>query len=284
MRLLSPTDVRSLLAGHDLRPSRALGQNFLADPNTARRIVRLAGVGPGDRVLEVGPGVGSLTVALAEAVGPAGAVLALEIDRHLLPVLDEVVGGLPQVRVVQGDALTVDYDTLLAGADRWTMVSNLPYNVATPLLARLLEEVPRLGVLSVMVQKEVAQRLAAPPGSRACGAVSVKVAYHATAAVVGIVPPTVFVPRPRVDSAIARFERRSAPPVAVPSPAVLFTLARTGFAQRRKTLRQALRPLLGSEVEAVLAAAGIPAMSRAENLTLAEWAALARAAPGEDGR
>ena len=106
MRLLSPTDVRGLLAAHDLRPSRALGQNFLADPNTARRIVRLAGVGPGDRVLEVGPGVGSLTVALAEMVGSDGAVLALELDRHLLPALGEVVGDVPQVRVVHGDALT----------------------------------------------------------------------------------------------------------------------------------------------------------------------------------
>ena len=163
------------------------------------------------------------------------------------------------------------------------MVSNLPYNVATPLLARLLEEVPRLGVLSVMVQKEVAERLAAPPGTRSCGAISVKVAYHATASIVGVVPPTVFVPRPRVDSAIARFARRPAPPVDVPSPEALFTLARTGFAQRRKTLRQALRPLLGSEAEAVLTAAAIPPMSRAEALTLDQWAALARATASAAG-
>lgn len=278
MRLLSPTDVRGLLAAHDLRPSRALGQNFLADPNTARRIVRLAGVGPGDRVLEVGPGVGSLTVALAEAVSTGGEVLALELDRHLLPVLGEVVADLPSVRVVQGDALTVDYGVLLGDAGSWTMVSNLPYNVATPLMARLLDEVPALGTMSVMVQKEVAERLAAPPGAPACGAISVKVAYHATAAVVGVVPPTVFVPRPKVDSAIARFERRPAPSVDVPSAEGLFTLARAGFAQRRKTLRQALRPLLGDRVEAVLAAAEIPALTRAETLTLDQWAALARAA------
>ena len=296
MRLLTPTDVRGLLAAHDLRPSRALGQNFLADPNTARRIVRLAGVGPGDRVLEVGPGIGSLTVALAEAVLPGGEVLALELDRHLLPVLRQVVAGLPQVRVVQGDALTVDYEALLGGTgaprgdggcppdkgggsrQRWTMVSNLPYNVATPLMARLLEEVPALGVLSVMVQKEVAERLAAPPGTPSCGAISVKVAYHATAAVVGVVPPTVFLPRPKVDSAVVRFERRPTPPVDVPSPDGLFALARAGFGQRRKTLRQALRPLLGTRVEEVLAAAGIPSLTRAEALTLDQWAALARAA------
>jgi 16S rRNA (adenine1518-N6/adenine1519-N6)-dimethyltransferase len=283
VRLLSPTDVRGLLAAHDLRPSRALGQNFLADPNTARRIVRLAGVGPGDRVLEVGPGIGSLTVALAEAVAPGGEVLALELDRHLLPALGEVVDGLAQVRVAHGDALTVDYtallgDGLLGDAQPWSMVSNLPYNVATPLMARLLDEVPRLGTLSVMVQKEVAERLAAPPGTPACGAISVKVAYHANASIVGVVPPTVFVPRPKVDSAIARFERRSVPPVDVPSVQGLFALARAGFGQRRKTLRQALRPLLATRVEDVLAAAAIAPLRRAETLTLEEWAALARAA------
>ena len=283
MRLLSPTDVRGLLAAHDLRPSRALGQNFLADPNTARRIVRLAGVGPGDRVLEVGPGVGSLTMALAEAVSPTGEVLALELDRHLLPALGEVVDGLSQVRVVHGDALTVDYEALLDDARPWTMVSNLPYNVATPLMARLLDEVPRLERLSVMVQKEVAERLAAPPGSRACGGISVKVAYHATAEIVGVVPPTVFVPRPKVDSAIARFERRPAPPVDVPSPEGLFALARAGFGQRRKTLRQALRPLLADQAEAVLTAAGVSPTARAETLTLDQWAALARAAHAGSG-
>jgi 16S rRNA (adenine1518-N6/adenine1519-N6)-dimethyltransferase len=189
-----------------------------------------------------------------------------------------VVAGEPQVRAVQGDALRADYDALLGDAGTWSMVSNLPYNVATPLMARLLDEVPRLVVLSVMVQKEVAERLAAPPGTPACGAISVKVAYHATAAVVGVVPPTVFVPRPKVDSAIVRFERRPGPPVDVPSPEGLFVLARTGFAQRRKTLRQALRPLLGARVEDVLTAAGIPSLTRAETLTLEQWAALARAA------
>jgi 16S rRNA (adenine1518-N6/adenine1519-N6)-dimethyltransferase len=186
------------------------------------------------------------------------------------------------VRVVQGDAMTVDYAWLLgpgaAPAPSWTMVSNLPYNVATPLMARLLEEVPALGVMSVMVQKEVAERLAAPPGTPACGAISVKVAYHAMAAVVGVVPPTVFVPRPRVDSAIVRFERRSAPPVDVPSADALFALARSGFGQRRKTLRQSLRPVLGTRAEEVLTVAGIPSATRAEALTLDQWAALARAA------
>jgi 16S rRNA (adenine1518-N6/adenine1519-N6)-dimethyltransferase len=137
--------------------------------------------------------------------------------------------------------------------------------------------------MSVMVQKEVAERLAAPPGTPACGAISVKVAYHATAAVVGVVPPTVFMPRPKVDSAIVRFERRPSPPVDVPSPDGLFALARAGFGQRRKTLRQALRPVLAAGTEGVLVAAGISPMARAETLTLEEWASLARAAAPEGG-
>lgn len=281
MRLLSPADVRTLLAAHGVRPSRALGQHFLADPNTARRIVRLAGVGPGDRVLEVGPGVGSLTLALAEE---AAEVVALELDRRLLPVLEEVLSGVPGVRLVLGDALTVDYDTLLAGGDTphrggpWCMVSNLPYNVATPLLARLLDEVPQLGRMVVMVQKEVAERLAAPPGSPACGAISVKVAYHAEASVLGVVPPTVFVPRPQVDSAVVAFRRRSAPPVDVASAERMLELARAGFAQRRKTLRQALRPVLGAAAAEALRAAGLDPRARAETLRLEDWAALARVA------
>ena len=277
-RLLSPADVRGLLAAHGVRPSRALGQNFLADPNTARRIVRLAGVAAGDRVLEVGPGVGSLTLALADQVGPTGAVTALELDRHLMPLLAEVLAGRSNVRLEHGDALTVDYGTLL-GDGTSTMVSNLPYNVATPLLARLLEEVPGLTRLVVLVQREVAERLAAPPGSRESGAVSVKVAFFTRPRVLAVVPPTVFVPRPRVESALVAFDRLPAPPVEVPSPARLFELARAGFAQRRKTLRQALRPVLGPEAADVLSTGGIDPGARAEALSLEEWAALARTAP-----
>lgn len=275
--LLSPADVRGLLAAHGVRPSRALGQNFLADPNTARRIVRLAGVGAGDRILEVGPGVGSLTLALADTVGPAGSVIALELDRHLLPVLHAVLDGRPNVTVVHGDALTADYERLLADGPA-QLVANLPYNVATPLLARLLEDVPALDRMVVLVQREVAERLAAPPGTRECGPASVKVAYFARPRIVAFIPPTVFIPRPRVSSALVAFDRLPAPPVDVPSPGRLFELARAGFGQRRKTLRQALRPLLGEDVVEVLAAAGVDPAARAESLSLPEWAALARAA------
>jgi len=209
--LLTPASITELLERHDLRPSRALGQHFLADPNTARRIVRLGGVEAGDRVLEIGPGVGSLTIALAEA---GASVTALELDRHVMPALAEVVAPWPDVRAVQGDALEVDLAALLTGpGDRpWKLVANLPYNVATPLVARVLETVPTVGSLLVMVQREVGERLAAGPGGRDYGAISVKVAYYGRPRVVGAVPRTVFLPPPNVDSVLVRIDRHPAPP------------------------------------------------------------------------
>jgi 16S rRNA (adenine1518-N6/adenine1519-N6)-dimethyltransferase len=278
--LLTPASVRTLLADHGLRPRRALGQHFLADPNTARRIVRLAGIGEGDRVLEIGPGLGSLTLALAEA---GAAVVALELDRHLAPVLDatlaDIAADAHAVRVVVGDALAVDFDALLAdGVDAaWHSVSNLPYNVAAPVVMRLLEAVPRVERQLVMVQREIGERLAAAPSSAAYGALSVKVAYHAHAELAGSVPPTVFVPRPKVESVLVRIVRRPVPPVDVPSPDRLFALVRAGFGQRRKMLRRALRPELGAGVIDVLTAAGVDPAARAEALSLDDWAAVARA-------
>ena len=272
MALLTPTSVRALLAEHGLRPSRQLGQNFLADPNTARRIVRLAGVDAGDRVLEIGPGLGSLTLALRER---GGDVLALEVDRRLASVLEDVVAGDDGVRIVTGDALTVDLDALL-GAGPWRCVSNLPYNVATPVVIRLLEQVRPVHSALVMVQREVADRLVAPPGSSAYGAVSVRVAYDAEAEIVGMVPRAVFVPVPKVDSALVALDRRDAPPVDVPSRARLFELVRAGFAHRRKMLRSTLRPALGERTTEVLTEAGIDPRARAESLGLEQWAALAR--------
>jgi 16S rRNA (adenine1518-N6/adenine1519-N6)-dimethyltransferase len=273
MALLTPASVRALLAEHGLRPSRRRGQHFLADPNTARRIVRLGGVDAGDRVLEIGAGLGSLTLALRER---GCAVLALESDRKLVTVLEREVADDADVRVVAGDALAVDYDALL-GAGPWSCVSNLPYNVATPVVIRLLEEVPAVTSGLVMVQREVAERLVAAPGSAAYGAPSVKVAYYAEAKIVGMVPRAVFVPVPKVDSALVELVRRDTPPVDVPSRERLFQLVRAGFAHRRKMLRRTLRPVLGEHAERALSDAGIDPRARAESLGLDEWAALARA-------
>ena len=279
---LTPATIPALLARHGLRPSRALGQNFLADPNTARRIARLAQVQSGDRVLEIGPGIGSLTVALLEA---GAVVTALELDEHVIPALEETV-GTDAVRIVRGDALRVDVAELLSADGArddgrpWCMVSNLPYNVATPIVMRLLESVPEIRSLLVMVQREVGERMAAGPGTKAYGAVSVKIAYYGHARVVGTVSPSVFIPAPKVDSALVRIVRHAEPPVAVPSEDRLFALVRAGFGQRRKMLRGALRAELGDDVEHVLESANIDGRVRAETLTLEQWAALARVVPG----
>jgi 16S rRNA (adenine1518-N6/adenine1519-N6)-dimethyltransferase len=270
---LTPTAVRALLAEHALSPKRALGQHFLADPNTARRIVRLADLEPGARVLEIGPGLGSLTVALAEG---GARVTALELDDSLVPLLEEQAAAWGDITVRHGDALTFDLDTL--GAGPWACVSNLPYNVAAPVVVRLLTEAPAVTRLLVMTQREVGERLAAPPGSRGCGAVSATVAYHADARVVGTVPPGVFLPVPRVESVLVRLDRHPTPPVTVPSAAGLFDLVRAGFATRRKMLRGALRAALGDQTDAVLASADVPGTARAETLTLDDWARIARQA------
>ncbi len=269
MTLLA-AEVSSLLERHGLHPSRALGQNFVVDPNTVRRIARLAGVGPGDRVVEIGAGLGSLTLALAET---GASVLAIEKDRGLAPVLAEVVAGL-DVEVVHADALELDWAALLAPPASWSLVANLPYNVATPLVATILDHVPAVTRLLVMVQREVAERLAAGAGSPAYGAVSVKVAYWAEASVVGRVPATVFLPRPNVESALVRLERRPAPavdPAEVPA-SFLFEVVRAGFGQRRKMLRRSLAALATPDD---FATAGVAPEARAEQLDVAAWGRLA---------
>jgi 16S rRNA (adenine1518-N6/adenine1519-N6)-dimethyltransferase len=270
----SPRQLRQLLADHDLQPSRALGQNFVADPNTVRRIARLAGVGPGDDVVEIGAGLGSLTLALLET---GARVTAVEIDRHVVPALREVTEPAG-ARVVEADALTADWPAILGGGVRWALVANLPYNVATPLVLGLLDDVPAIDRMLVMVQHEVAERLAAAPGSKAYGLPSVKVTHWATAEVVGRVPATVFVPQPRVESALVRIVRRPAP-VGADTPAQrkrLFTLARAGFGQRRKMLRRSLAGLVDA---GAFAAAGIAPDARPEQLSVEDWGRLAAAAP-----
>jgi len=265
-----------LLADHGLRPSRALGQHFVTDPNTVRRIARLAGVGLGDRVVEVGAGLGSLTLALAET---GADVVAVELDRHLVPVLTGVVEGTGAV-VVQADALVLDWDDLLGDdASGWSLVANLPYNVATPIVLRVLEEAPQVGRLLVMVQREVAERLAAGPGDPAYGAPSVRVAYYATASLVGRVPASVFYPRPAVESALVAIARRPEPAVdpALVDEDRLFGLVRAGFAQRRKMLRRSLEGLVAPEA---FSEAGVPPTARAEELGVEAWGRLAAAGRG----
>jgi 16S rRNA (adenine1518-N6/adenine1519-N6)-dimethyltransferase len=279
---LSRRQLRLLLDEHGLAPSRALGQNFVVDPNTVRRIARLSGVGPDTSVVEIGAGLGALTLALAET---GAHITAVEIDRGLVPLLRAQVEP-HGVRVVEADALTLDWRELLGSSTStpsepsWAMVANLPYNVAVPVVLRALDEAPNVGSMFVMVQREVGERLAAEPGDKAYGAVSVKVAYHATARVVGRVPASVFVPRPAVESALVRIERR--PVVAVDPDVVpadrLFELVRAGFGQRRKMLRQSLAGIVPPDA---FAAAGVDPEARAENLGVEEWGRLAACAPGQ---
>jgi 16S rRNA (adenine1518-N6/adenine1519-N6)-dimethyltransferase len=266
----SPNDIGALLSENGLAPRRDLGQNFVVDANTVRKVARLAEVGPDDHVVEIGAGLGSLTLALAET---GATITAIEVDHGVARVLRRVVADLPNVTVVEGDALRLDWATTLAAARRWVLVANLPYNVATPLVCDLLDFVPAIERMLVMVQREVAERLCAPAGSEAYGAVSVKVAYWATAGIVGTVPASVFIPRPNVESALADIRRRPTALVDVPS-GPMFQLVRTAFGQRRKMLRRSLSSVVAADV---FAAAGIDAQRRPEELDIVEWAALTRA-------
>jgi 16S rRNA (adenine1518-N6/adenine1519-N6)-dimethyltransferase len=261
---LSPKDVSALLSAHGLRPRKALGQHFVVDPNTVRRIARLAGVGPGDRVVEIGAGLGSLTLALLET---GAEVTAVEVDPALVGVLQQVAPG---ARIVEGDALELDWPALL-GEGPWALVANLPYNVASPLVADLLDDVPAITRMVVMVQREVADRLVAGPGDPAYGALSVKVAYWATARLAGRVPASVFLPPPNVASELVQIERRPAAAVPVP-PDELFPLVRAAFAGRRKMLR---RSLAGRVPVEAFACAGVRPEARAEDLDVVAWGRLA---------
>jgi 16S rRNA (adenine1518-N6/adenine1519-N6)-dimethyltransferase len=266
-------------ARHGIRPTKALGQHFLIDPNLARAIAADAEIGPGSRVVEVGAGLGSLTLALAAA--GADAVLAVEFDRSLMPALKETTGPCENVVLLEADAMRIDWARQLGeGADRWTLCANLPYNISVPLVLGLLEAVPAIARFVVMVQREVGERLVAGPGAEGYGAVSVRVAYRAQATMLRRVPAAVFWPRPEVASAVVRLDRLASPPVTVEEPR-LWRVVDEGFAQRRKTMRNALRRLGLSlaGADGVLTAAGVKPTSRAEELSLATFAAIAEQMP-----
>ena len=268
-RRLGRGEVRRLLDESGLAPVKALGQHFVVDPNTVERIARLAGVGPGDKVVEIGPGLGSLTLALAST---GAQVVAVEVDGRLAAVLRTVVPA--SVRVVEADARQVDWREVLGASGPWALVANLPYNVATTLVVEMLESVPLVARLLVMVQREAAERFAALPRTKAYGAVSVRIAYFATSRVVGQVSPEVFYPRPNVESALVDIVRRPVPAVAqdVASYNEICVLVRAGFAGRRKMLRRSLAGLVADEA---FACADIPGSARAEELDVAAWGKLA---------
>jgi len=278
--LLGPAEVRRLAGRIGVRPTKALGQNFVHDPNTVRRIVRAAELAPSDAVVEVGPGLGSLTLALLPAVA---AVHAVEIDPALAAALPATVAEhapavADRLRVVAADALrlrTCD----LPEPQPTALVANLPYNVAVPVVLHLLATMPGLRHGLVMVQKEVADRLTAAPGSRLYGIPSVKLAWHAASRQAGRVPASVFWPVPNVESGLVAFTRRE-PPRGDVDRAAVFAVIDAAFAQRRKTLRAALAGWAGGadSAAALLDAAGVAPGARGEALTVEQFAAIAAAA------
>jgi 16S rRNA (adenine1518-N6/adenine1519-N6)-dimethyltransferase len=246
-----------------------LGQNFVVDANTVRRIAKLANVDEHPHVLEIGAGLGSLTLALAEL---AQSVTAVEVDDALLPLLNENVGHLPNVSVIHADAMRLEWNALLGEHTDWALVANLPYNVATPLIADVLDFVPQVSRMLVMVQKEVAERFSASPSTPAYGALSVKVAFHATSRIVGLVPASVFLPRPNVESALVEIVRHKTPIDPTVDAKQLFSLVKMGFAKRRKMLRGSLAGRVSPEQ---FDAADITPTARAEELTVHDWLRLA---------
>lgn len=285
--LLTPADVRRLADRAGLRPSRSLGQNFVIDQGTVRRITRRADLDPNDVVIEVGPGLGSLTLALLPHVRH---ITALEVDPALaaqLPgTVNENAPGLrDRLTVVTADALQV---TELPPPAPTALVANLPYNVAVPVVLRLLEYLPTLRRGLVMVQAEVAERIVAPPGSRTYGVPSAKIAWYATARRAGSVGRSVFWPAPNVDSGLVALERRE-PPQTTAERTAVFAVVDAAFAQRRKTLRTALASWAGSAsaAEAILRRAGVDPGLRGERLDISHFARIAaagtRSGPGRPG-
>jgi len=275
--LLDPRTIRELAAELDLRPTKQRGQNFVHDANTVRRIVAAAGVRPDDVVLEIGPGLGSLTLGLLEV---AAGVVAIEIEHSLAQRLPRTVAErLPEradrLRVVEADALTV---ADLPDPQPTLVVANLPYNVSVPVLLHVLARFPSVRGGLVMVQSEVADRLVAGPGSRTYGVPSVKLAWYCAARRVGSVPPTVFWPVPNVDSGLVAMTRRE-PPATTATRVEVFAVVDAAFAQRRKTLRVALAGLAGGapQAEVALRAAGVDPTARGETLGVRDFAAVAAA-------
>lgn len=281
--LLGPAEVRALAEQLGIRPTKKLGQNFVHDANTVRRIARLAELGQDDVVLEIGPGLGSLTLALLPA---AGAVVAVEIDPVLADVLPDTVTSRAPTLAERLTVVTLDALRLRASdlpVKPTAVVANLPYNVGVPVLLHVLEVLPSLRQGLVMIQSEVVDRLAAPPGGRQYGSPSAKLAWYAHARRAGPVPRSVFWPVPGVDSALLQFTRREPPPTSAEvTREAVFAVVDAAFAQRRKALRGALATWAGSpdQAEQVLRGAGIDPTTRAERLSITDFTKIAEARVG----
>tara|TARA_Y100000748_G_scaffold24824_1_gene18695 strand:- start:1024 stop:1851 length:828 start_codon:yes stop_codon:yes gene_type:complete len=269
--VIGKSDLKSMMEKHDLRPSKSLGQNFVIDPNTILKIIRAANIEKGEQILEIGAGLGSLTSQLSVN----SKVVAIELDRYLVPALEEVLnhfGKRENVEIVQEDAMKIDWQEFFAQRQGvWKMVANLPYNIATPLIVTLLENLPAIQAMYVMVQLEVGERFAASPRSKAYGIPSVKAQYWAETKVLGKVSPNVFLPVPKVDSAILQIIRKPSPPEV--NYANFSRLIQTAFQHRRKMLRKSLNTIVP---ETNFSIAGISPQARPEELSVADWVKLAK--------
>lgn len=289
MKLYSPATISEVRRKHGFQFSKSLGQNFLTDKNIIDKIIEGSMIGKGDLVIEIGPGIGVLTAAAAEA---AGKVIAVEIDRNLIPILKDTLSDYDNIEIINSDILKIDLSALLEqnelinGQKREgvRILGNLPYYITTPIIMKILEDRVQTDSITIMLQKEVADRIKAQPGSRTYGALSVAVQYYCTVAHVANAPKEIFVPQPKVDSTVIRLDVRKEKPVLLSSEETFFAVVKAGFGQRRKTLLNSLTGIYGltkDEIAVVMATAGIDPVRRAETLSLEEFAALANAIRAE---
>ncbi len=283
MKLYTPSTIMEIQKKYNLRPSKSLGQNFLADQNIINSMIEKSEIEETDLVLEIGPGIGTLTEALCQR---AGFVLAVEIDRKMIPILDETLRDYSNKVIIHEDILKTDINNLIKDIrlpdgsvpTSLKVVANLPYYITTPILMKLLEEKVPAVSLTLMMQKEVAQRLTAKTGSKEYGAITLAVQYYSQASKIIQVPKEVFIPRPNVDSTVVLFKVRQLPPVDVKDRELLFALIKGGFGMRRKTLLNSLvgtADMTKQEVGEALRSAGIEESRRGETLSLEEFAKLA---------
>ena len=276
----NPKNTIEIIQKYQFAFQKKFGQNFLIDTRVLDKIISAAGITEDDCVLEIGPGIGTMTQYLAEH---AGKVVAVEIDTNLLPILDETLKGYPNVTVINSDILKLDMNKLV---DEYNdgrpikVAANLPYYITTPIIMGLFESNVPIDNITVMVQKEVADRMQVGPGSKDYGALSLAVQYYAKPYIVANVPPNCFIPRPNVGSAVIRLTRYQEPPVQVDEPGIMFCLIRASFNQRRKTLQNGLNnspevPYTKEQIASAIESLGVPASVRGEALTLEQFASLA---------
>ena len=285
MKLYSPSTIADIRERYNFQLSRSLGQNFITDRSIIERIVEGAGVGENDLVIEIGPGIGVLTAEAAEA---AARVIAVEIDSKLIPILSETLAEYDNIKVINQDILKTDVNKIIeeekaagnfTGAVR--IIGNLPYYITTPIIMGLLESGVKADSITVMMQKEVADRIKASPGSKTYGAISAAVQYYCIVEQIASVPKEVFVPRPKVDSAVLNLHIRKEKPVELTDEKMFFACIRSGFGQRRKTLLNSLTGTAGlskEDIRNLLSTAGIDPVRRAETLNMEEFAAIANEA------